>query len=287
MGQVRPALRDDQRQGFGIAGWGRRLAADERTPLDILVRRLERASRLDEVEAEALLSLPHTVREASSGTVIGHVGDRPGHCCLIAEGFLCRDQSTSDGRRQILSFYVPGDIPDLQTLHLKTLDHNVVTMTDARLVFIAHDVLTQLCRERPVIGEALWRETLIDAAVTRSWITMISRSSARVRVAHVICELVLRLDVVDMAEGMEFKLPITQQELGDALGLSIVSVNRALQDLRSQKLITLRRRVLTVHDWDRLKRIGQFDPLYLHLHGAPPGSGIQEDPRSGAPWRWR
>ncbi|MCB8838695.1 Crp/Fnr family transcriptional regulator [Aurantimonas sp. VKM B-3413] len=259
------------------------MTADERAPLGILVRRLERASRLDEVEAEALLALPHTVRDVSSGAVIGHVGERPGHCCLIAEGFLCRDQSTSDGRRQILSFYIPGDIPDLQTLHLKTLDHNVVALTDARVIFIAHDVLTALCRERPVIGEALWRETLIDAAITRSWITMIGRNSARVRVAHLICELALRLDVVDMAEAMEFKMPITQQEVGDALGLSIVSVNRALQDLRSQKLISLKRRVLTVHDWDRMKRVGQFDPLYLHLHGAPPGSGIEQAPRGGSP----
>ncbi|MEX6507378.1 Crp/Fnr family transcriptional regulator [Jiella sp. M17.18] len=252
------------------------MTADERGPLDVLIRRLKRASRLDETEAEALLSLPAIVRDVGSGYMIGRSGERPGQCCLLADGFIRRDQTTSDGKRQILSFYVPGDIPDLQTIHLKTLDHDVVTVTEARLVFLPHEPLVALCRAHPLIGEALWRETLIDAAVTRAWITTIGRTSARARVAHLLCELATRLDVVGLAEERRFRMPLTQHEIGDALGLSIVSVNRILQDLRGHKVISLSKRVLAIHDWDKLQRIGQFDPLYLHLHGAPPASGMPE-----------
>ncbi|WP_223999418.1 Crp/Fnr family transcriptional regulator [Aureimonas sp. SA4125] len=227
--------------------------------------RLSKIIDLSVDDRQALAELPVIVRDYAADQDIVRDGDHPQHCCIVLEGFTCRYKVISDGRRQILAFNIPGDIPDLQSLHLRVMDHSLATLVPSRLGFVAHQHMRELCERRPGIAAAMWRETLIDGAAFRAWITGMGRLSARARLAHLLCELLLRLDAVGLADGFRYKLPLTQAELGDALGLSVVHVNRILQDLRAEDIIAIDRRAVNILDWNGLRSIGQFEPAYLHL----------------------
>lgn len=227
--------------------------------------RLSKIIDLSADDQQAIADLPITIRDCPADHDIVRDGDRTQHCCIVLEGFTCRYKVISDGRRQILAFNIPGDIPDLQSLHLQVMDHSLATLVPSRLGFVAHTHMRELCERRPGVQAAMWRETLIDGAAFRAWITGMGRLSARARLAHLLCELLLRLDAVGLADGFRYKLPLTQAELGDALGLSVVHVNRILQDLRAEGIIAIDRRTVNILNWEGLRAIGQFDPAYLHL----------------------
>jgi CRP-like cAMP-binding protein len=232
---------------------------------DALIRKLGSISPLSEMEKQHLRQLPLTAEEIDADQDIVREGDRPSECCLLVEGFTCRYKFTEEGKRQIFSFHTPGDIPDLQSLHLRVMDHSLKTITPCRVAFIRHETLAQLTRECPHVGDLLWRDTLIDAAVFREWMIGIGRRSAYTRIAHLLCEVFIRLRAVGLSDGDKCEFPITQNEIGDALGLSTVHVNRSLQELRADGLIELQRSTLTILDWDAFKKAGEFDPIYLHL----------------------
>ena len=178
---------------------------------------------------------------------------------------MCRYKLIADGKRQITGFYIPGDIPDLQSLYLHVMDHSVGTLIPSKIAFIPHDPLRAVLRKHPILAEAFWRDTLIDAARFREWIIGLGRRDAYTRIAPLFCELFVRHRAVALTENHGFDLHTTQAELGDALGLSTVHVNRVLQDLRKDGLISLRGKSLAILDWNGLKQAGEFDPLYLHL----------------------
>jgi CRP-like cAMP-binding protein len=233
-----------------------------------LVRKLESIFDLAPEERAAVEAITGTVRHVGADEEVVRDGDRPAECCLILDGFACRYKISEEGRRQILSFHLPGDIPDLQSLHLEVMDHSLGTLTPSRLLFVPHDTMRQLCRRQPRIGDAFWRDTLIDAAVFRQWLVGVGVKEAYARIAHLICELFTRLRALGLADAEGFDLPLTQAELGDALGLSTVHVNRSLQKLRADGLIATTNRRVVVKDWERLKEAGEFDPVYLHLKKA-------------------
>jgi CRP-like cAMP-binding protein len=239
--------------------------ADPRPPHHVLIRKLHSLSPLAEDDKQRILDLPLSVREVGPDQDIVREGDSPSECCLLIEGFTCRYKLTEEGKRQIFSFHTPGDIPDLQTLQLKAMDHSVKTLTPCKVAFIPHEGITELGRRCPRVADVLWRDTLVDAAIFREWLLGIGRRSAYTRIAHLLCEIFLRLRAVDLADDDECDFPITQTEIADALGLSTVHVNRSVQELRAAGLIDLRRGTLTILDWDGLKRAGEFDPAYLHL----------------------
>jgi CRP-like cAMP-binding protein len=229
------------------------------------VRRLETIYRLTEEERGAIAALPVHVREFTADHDLVRVGDRPSQCCLLLEGFAHRYQDLGDGRRQIMSFHMPGDVPDLLSLHLPVMDHNLGTLAPSKVGFISHQNLRLLMRNYPRIADACWRDTLVDAAVFREWMVGIGRRNAYARISHLICELMTRMRVAGLTEGNSVRLPLTQGILGDALGLSTVHVNRVIQELRGNGLITWQGKLVTVQNWEELKRAGEFDPAYLHL----------------------
>lgn len=232
---------------------------------DALLRKLEIAAELSDEEKRALLDLPMAFRTFEADQDLVREGERPAECCLILKGFVCRYMLLSDGSRQILSFHIPGDIPDLQSLHLKVMDHSLGTLVPTSVAFISHQSLHDLNARHPRIASAFWRDTLVDAAIFRLWMVNIGRRSAYGRIAHLLCELLVRLKAAGLAQDHAYELPVTQAELGDALGLSTVHVNRILQELRGKGLIVLRGSSLTICDWEGLKEAGGFDPAYLHL----------------------
>src|SRR3954471_5102138 len=216
-------------------------------------------------EREALAKLPVMVRELRADQDIVRDHDRPSQCCAILRGFAFRYKVLEGGKRQIFSFHIPGDLPDLQSLHLNVMDHSLATLVDSEVAFVTHDNMRKFIRAFPRIGEIFWRDTLIDAAVFREWMAGIGRRDAYARIAHLFCELFVRHKAVGLANGEAFPMPITQAEIGDALGLSTVHVNRTLQDLRANGLVRSRNGSLVVEHWEALKEAGGFDPTYLHM----------------------
>ncbi len=230
-----------------------------------LIRKLDSIFTLTDDERQALENLPMQVVLIKEGQDIVREGDRPTRSCLLLSGFACVYKVTGDGKRQIAGFSIPGDIPDLQSLHLEVLDSSLGTLTPCQVGFITHDALRDLCERYPRITAAFWRETLIDAAIFREWVMNVGQREAYNRMAHVFCELLVRLRAVGLAEDHACDLPITQAEFADALGVSNVHVNRVLQEMRANGLIKLSGDRLKILDWETLKRVGDFDPTYLHL----------------------
>ncbi len=181
---------------------------------------------------------------------------------------VCRYRTMQDGQRQIMSFHFPGDILDLSGLLLGRLDHDIGTLTPVEVAPIAHATVLGWIEHHPGLGRLLWQDTLVDAAVFREWVVNISRRPALARTAHLLCEVVTRLQAVGLKD-QAFGLPITAIELADATGLSVVHVNRVLQELRAKKLVESRGRILAVLDWDGLRHAAAFDPDYLHQRAVP------------------
>ena len=230
-----------------------------------LIRKLESIFTLSDDERQALDDLPMQVTTLKQNQDIVREGDRPSRACLLLEGFNCTYKMTGQGKRQIMSFNVPGDLADLQSLHLAVMDASIATITPCTVGFIEHGALRDLCGRYPRIAAAFWRETLIDAAIYREWVMNVGRREATSRMAHLLCEIVVRLRAVGLAEEDNIELPITQVEFADAMGLSTVHVNRVVQKLRADGLIGLNGDRLTIPNWEKLKRLGDFDPTYLHL----------------------
>lgn len=230
-----------------------------------LIRKLESIGSLSADEIAAICELPLDLRTFPAGADFVREGDVPSQCCLVVDGLAARYKLTGDGQRQIMSFHWPGDVPDLQCLHLRTMDHSLAAVTRTSVAFISHDSLHRLIALHPNLGALLWRDTLIDAAIFREWLVGIGRRSAYSRIAHLLCEMYLRAKAVGLTTDHSMELPITQAELGDALGLSSVHVNRSLQELRAEGLIVSRGRTLVITDPKGLEKAGDFDPAYLHL----------------------
>ena len=232
---------------------------------EALARRLESIAPIGDEERAALLVLPMQIAEIRADQDIVRAGDQPSRCCLMLEGFASINKITGQGKRQIMAFQIAGDIPDLQSIHLRTMDSNLSAMTPCRVAFIRHDAIRELSRRFPQVMEAFWRATLIDAAIFREWIVNIGQREAAGRIAHVLCETFLRLKAVGLVESHECQFPVTQQRLAEATGMSTVHVNRTLQALRSDRLIELKNSTFKVLDWEALQETGDFDPEYLHF----------------------
>lgn len=230
-----------------------------------LLRKLESVIRLNAEERQAVLGLSHTIRQVGPHTDVATVGDRPAHCCLVLEGWAHRYAYTAAGDRQILSFYIAGDIPDLQHLYLPIMDHSLASLTACTLAFIPHEAMRALVVGRSGVMAALWRDTLVDASVYRERIMTLGRRQALGRTAHLFCEMYLRQRAVGLAGNLSCPLPPTQAELADAIGITAVHFNRSLRALRTRRQIALHGGHLTIKDWCGLRDAAEFDPVYLHL----------------------
>ncbi|MFE1597507.1 Crp/Fnr family transcriptional regulator [Methylobacterium sp. ID0610] len=192
-------------------------------------------------------------------------GNRPSNCYLLVEGWLIRCKVLRDSRRQILSLHVPGEVPDLHALYLHATDCALATLTHARVACIPHEAFRTLIAARPTIAAALWRETLIDAQIYQQRVIGLGRRGALGRIAHLFCETYVRLSATGLAKDHRCEFPLTQADVGDAVGLSTVHVNRSLQTLRAEQLISWQGRSLEILNWKRLVAVADFDPAYLHL----------------------
>lgn len=243
---------------------------DVHPTFEAAVRRLERRSPLSPADRGALLSLPHTVRRLGPNAHIVRDGDSPEYCALLLSGFAFRYKLTGDGARQIISLHIAAEFLDLQNSFLGVADNSVQTLTECEVALIPFGVIHDLALANPAIGRALWIDTLIDASIFREWVVNVGRRDSRARVAHILCEFSLRLEAAGMARDHHYELPMTQEQLADAVGLTSVHVNRVLRQLQEEGLIDRNRRAITISDWHRLRDAGDFNERYLH-HDANPG----------------
>jgi CRP-like cAMP-binding protein len=235
-----------------------------------LVERWSKYQALSEADRDAILALPHRRTEVGRDQHLVREGQTPQACCLLLEGFAFRHKVTRDGARQIISIHLPGELVDLQNTLLGVADHNVQTLTRAVVATIPQAPLQELMDRYPAVGRAMWIETLIDASIFREWVVNVGRRDAHTRVAHLLCELLLRMEAAGLTREHGYDLPLTQAQLADATGLTPVHVNRVLKALREKGLISLESRSLRVLDLEALRVAGDFNELYLHHQAQAP-----------------
>jgi CRP-like cAMP-binding protein len=230
-----------------------------------LIRKLETLGPLPSAAKDALANLPHTTRRLAAREDLTMEGDRPDNIYLLVDGCVFRSTIIATGNRQIMALHIPGAILNLQNLFLAQMDHTISTLVPTTVALITRREVRQLLDAHPIIATRLWHQTFIDAAIARKWLTSVGRRSAHASVAHFICEFVARMQAAGLCDGKTCDFPMTQTELGDALGLSTVHVNRTLKKLHQERLVTWNSRSLILHDWTRLNEVADFSDVYLEL----------------------
>jgi CRP-like cAMP-binding protein len=245
-----------------------------RHPLELLVRNLELRSALSPDDRKALLELPYTTRTLEAATYTVREADPPAHCAILVSGFAYRQKLTGEGARQIIALHIPGDALDFQNLFLDVSDHSVQMLTRGEVAFVARSDLQRLSRSQARVGHAILVKILVEAAIFREWVLNVGRREARSRLAHVLCELGVRLHAEGLADEYAYELPMTQEQLADALGLTPVHVNRTLKVLEAEGLITRNKRMVSFPDWEKLRTVADFNQRYLHLERQNSGHEI-------------
>jgi CRP-like cAMP-binding protein len=234
-------------------------------PLKYLLHQLEAYSRLPAEDREAVLGLPYRMRRLDPGAYLVREGDLPSQCTVLVAGYAFRQKVTGNGARQILAVCIPGDAVDLQNMFLDVSDHSVQLLTQCRVADVPREALQELVLTRPAVGTGVIELTLVEASILREWVVNVGRRDARARIAHILCEFAVRLEARGLTTDHGFELPMTQEQLADATGLTSVHVNRVLKGLEAEGLITRRRRQIHYDDWRALQDAGDFSRRYLHI----------------------
>jgi CRP-like cAMP-binding protein len=233
--------------------------------LERMLHKFERRAAMQDEDRQALLNLPHRIVQAEASRYIVREGSSPDHSVIIVSGLAYRHKLTADGSRQIVSIHIPGDFVDLEGALLNVADHNVQALTRCELALIPRAAVLRLVDNFPRIARAMWVDTLIDGSIFREWVMNIGRRDARERLAHIFCEFARRLEVAGLGSTQGYELPMTQEQLADASGLTPVHVNRTLKTMDAEGLIRRDRKFVYIPDWERLRGVAGFSELYLHL----------------------
>jgi len=240
------------------------VATSNEHPLELLLRSLGSHHPLTSEDKVAILALPHRLRHLEAQSYTVREGDRPEHCAILLSGYAFRHKVTGEGHRQILSLNIPGEALDFQNLFSAESDHNVQMLTRGEVAEIPMEAIEQLVMAQPKVARAILVSTLVEASVFREWALNVGQRDSRSRIAHLLCEFAYRLSLHGMAPAGDYELPMTQEQIADATGLTAVHVNRVLKALEAEGLIDRRRRTLNFPDWRRLREVGDFNPRYLH-----------------------
>lgn len=233
----------------------------------MFVAKLERRGPLSLAAHNAILAVRAQRRAFLTYQDIVREGDEPGHCCFVEKGLVSRHKTLRDGSRQIVSFHIPGDMVDLSSALVVVADHGIRTHSPTTIIAVQHEDILRLAADFPELGRAFWYDTLIDAAIFREWTVNVGRRSGLARTAHLLMEFAYRFKAADMMDGNSFELPISQNDLSDALGISAVHLNRMLQSLRRDGYIRTLSRTIWIERWDDLIQVAGFTSAYLHPEG--------------------
>ena len=231
--------------------------------------KLRARDELSPEEEQAIIGAVSEYREYAGDKTFIRAGVELDHSTLLLDGLMCRYKDLRDGQRQITELHVAGDFADLHSFTLKRLDHNVMTLTPCRVAIIPHERLREITEKYTHLTRVYWFATNLDAAIHREWELSLGRRSAISRMAHLFCELFVKLGLVGLTDGTSYDLRLTQTDLAECLGLTSVHVNRTLKELREQGLVEFRGSRVSISDLEGLQRTAEFDPAYLYLEKRP------------------
>lgn len=229
-----------------------------------LMGRLRHAMTSD--EKVLLESLVKEVTTLNDGDTLVRRGQATRRSTILLDGFMLRTIS-HDGQRSIVSIHVPGDFVDLHAYALKRLDHDIVVLGHSKVGFVDHADVDEVMKDRPHLARLLWFSTLLDAAIHREWISKLEQLQAAQRVAHIFSEIWCRLDMVGLGSPGMVRTHLTQANLAEMCGVTSIHMNRALGQLRRDRIADFRRGTLHVEDRSRLEAFGAFQPDYLYGDG--------------------
>jgi len=239
--------------------------------LEPLVEKLAYRVALGDEDRAAIMALPFTIKKLERAQYIVRERDVATHSCLMLAGYSIRSKTTASGARQIVSIHMKGEMVDLQNSLLKVADHSVQMLVSGKIAMIPREAVVSITQKRPQVAQAMWIDTLVDASIFREWIMNVGRRDARTRIAHLLCEFAVRLRVAGLGQDTSYELPITQEQLADATGLTAVHVNRTLRAFDKEGLIERPNpRAVLIGDWRKLAQVGDFDTNYLHLRENEP-----------------
>jgi CRP-like cAMP-binding protein len=239
----------------------------ESSLIHLLTRKLENFAELTEEEKRALYDAAGPVRAYGSHEDLIREGDHSSGVSVVVSGFACRHKMLPDGRRQIIGYFLPGDMCDARVFILKKMDHTISTLAPSSVTMLSRDAILDITSRFPRLTRAFWWNTLVEEAIGRQWLVSIGQRTALERIAHLFCEIYVRLQAVGLATPEGCELPVTQSELADTVALSTVHVNRTLKELRQVGLVSMSSKSLVIHDFAGLRSLAMFDPGYLHLEG--------------------
>jgi CRP-like cAMP-binding protein len=231
---------------------------------DALIQKLEQFTQLTGEDKRLLRDAVRDVRVFGRREDIIREGDRPENVHLVMEGWAARYKALPNGDQPILAFLIPGDLCDVHISLLDEMDHSLKALSPCRIALLPREMIQHILKQSERLTRALWWATLLDEAVLREWLVTTGHRPANQRLGHLICEMLLRMRAVGLTEDDSFELPLTQDELGDVMGLSSVHINRMMQELRARDLITTEGRRVVVSDLDQLMAFAEFNPNYLH-----------------------
>ncbi len=233
--------------------------------MKVFLARLLAHSVLSEKEQEQIAALPASRVEVPAHRDFVRVGETVEHVTLVERGLVGRFGQTQEGKRQFVSLHIPGEMTDLHSLMMPEADASLNSHIRSTVLRVPHKALRELGDRYPAIATAISRDCILHAEIVSQWLVNIGRRDARARVSHLLCEMALRHGQPGPAPKLRYELPMTQEQLGDALALTSVHVNRTLGSLRDDGLVAVGRGVVDIQDWDALAAVGEFDPTYLHL----------------------
>jgi CRP-like cAMP-binding protein len=238
--------------------------------LQLFVARLQSRSELTCDEVSALVALKGQISQVAAHIDFVRAGDPVDHACLVVEGLVGRFGQNTDGSRQITCFYIPGDMADLPSVVSPKVPWGLSALARTTILRVPHDDLRRLAATHPGIAEAFWRDCVADGSIATEWVVNVGRRDAISRVAHLLCEMAIRSERAGLGNRLAFPLPLTQTDLGDATGLTSVHINRTLMELKRRSAVEHQSGKVTVHDWEQLTRIGDFDAGFMLLDAPSP-----------------
>jgi CRP-like cAMP-binding protein len=239
------------------------------SPISLFLKRLLRRSALTSEEQQAILGLNGMMHKYSSHADVVRPGEHVENACLVAQGLIARYDQRLNGQRQITSFYIAGDMCDLHSVVAPRASWSITAVSQTAVVRLPHRRLNDLCIRYPAIALAFWRDSTADASIFAKWVGNLGRGSAKERITHLFCEMALRTEAAGLGTRTAFDLMTTQEQLGEATGLTSVHVNRTLQEIRGESLLSFRQGRVEIPNWDALVATAEFDPAYLMLEGPP------------------
>jgi CRP-like cAMP-binding protein len=233
--------------------------------ITVHLKKLRGRTEISSEEERAIRAAVAEVRQVRADELVVRSGEHLNSSIILLEGWLARSKDLPGGERQVTELHVAGDFPDLHGFTLKRLDDDITALSDCRLAVVPHERILEITQKFPRLGRVYWFSTNVDGAIQRELSLSLGQRSAISRMAHLFCELYARLDIVGRTQNSGYEFPLTQRELSECLGLTVVHANRTLQELRRRGLVELENRHLTILDMRGLEGVAQFDPSYLYL----------------------